>query len=76
MVDRLSSFVVHEKVVEHRAQLGGQAGQEVDHTQPCHTDLGPGEVERDEEQEAEQRDTCQEGVKRINRVRSNRPKSC
>lgn len=58
MVDGLSALVVHEEVVEDGAQLGRQAGQEVDHAQPRHADLGPGDVERQQHQEAQQRDAC------------------
>ena len=61
MVDRLPSLVVHEEVVDHGAELGRQAGQEVDHTQPGDVDLGPGDVERKEDQEAEQGDACGTG---------------
>lgn len=56
VVDWLPSLVVHEQVVDHRAQLGWQAGQEVHHTQPCHADLRPGDVKRQQHQEANQRD--------------------
>lgn len=56
MVDGLPPLVVHEEVVDHGAQLGRQAGQEVDHAQPRDTDLGPGDVEREENQEAEEGD--------------------
>lgn len=56
MVDGLAALVVHEEVVEDGAQLGRQAGQEVDHAQPRHADLGPGDVERQQHQEAQQRD--------------------
>lgn len=56
MVDGLAALVVHEEVVEDGAQLGRQAGQEVDHAQPRHANLGPGDVERQQHQEAQQRD--------------------
>lgn len=57
VVHGLPPLVVHEEVVHHGAQLGGQAGQEVDHAQPRDADLGPGNVERQQHQEAKQRDT-------------------
>lgn len=56
VVDRLPALEVHEEVVDHRAQLGRQAGQEVDHAQPGDADLRPGDVERQQHQEANQRD--------------------
>lgn len=56
MVDGLPPLVVHEEVVEDGAQLGGQARQEVHHAQPRHADLGPGDVERQQHQEADQGD--------------------
>ena len=65
MVDWLPSLVVHEEVVEHRAQLGGQAGQEVDHAQPGDADLRPGDVERQQHQEANQRDAWKKGRESI-----------
>lgn len=60
VVDGLASLVVHEEVVQDGAQLGRQAGQEVDHAQPCDTDLGPGDVEWQQHQEAEQWDALGE----------------
>lgn len=60
VVDGLSALVVHEQVVEHRAQLGRQAGQEVHHTQPCDADLRPGDVEGKQHQEAQQGDAWEE----------------
>lgn len=56
VVDGLPPLVVHEEVVEDGAQLGGQARQEVHHAQPRHADLGPGDVERQQHQEADQGD--------------------
>lgn len=49
--------MVHEEVVDHWAQLRRQAGQEVHHAEPRHGDLRPGDVEREQHQEAEQRDS-------------------
>lgn len=60
VVDGLPSLVVHEEVVEHGAQLGRQAGQEVHHAQPRNADLRPGDVERQQHQEANQRDAWRE----------------
>lgn len=56
VVDGLPSLVVHEEVIEHGAQLGRQASQEVHHAQPRDADLRPGNVERQQHQEANQRD--------------------
>lgn len=60
MVDRLPSLVVHEEVIEHGSQLGRQASQEVHHAQPRDADLRPGNVERQQHQEANQRDAWRE----------------
>lgn len=57
VVDGLPSLVVHEEVVDHRAELGRQASQEVHHAQPGDADLRPGDVERQQHQEADQRDS-------------------
>lgn len=56
VVDGLPALVVHEQVVDHGAQLRRQAGQEVHHAQPGDADLRPGDVEREQHQEANQRD--------------------
>lgn len=56
VVDGLPSLVIHEEVIQHGAQLGRQAGQEVHHTQPGDTNLRPGNVERQQHKEAKQRD--------------------
>lgn len=61
MVDGLPPLVVHEEVVEDGAQLGRQARQEVHHAQPRHADLGPGDVERQQHQEADQGDAWERG---------------
>lgn len=60
VVDGFPSLVVHEEVIEHRAQLGRQASQEVHHAQPRDADLRPGNVERQQHQEANQRDAYRE----------------
>lgn len=57
VVDGLASLVVHEEVIKHGAQLWREAGQEVNHAQPRDTDLRPGDVERKQHQEADQRNT-------------------
>jgi len=56
VVDGLPPLVVHEEVVEHGAQLGRQACQEMHHAQPRDADLRPGDVDRQQHQEAHQRD--------------------
>lgn len=60
VVDRLAALVVHEEVIDHGAQLGGETGQEVHHAQPRDADLRPGNVERQQHQEAKQWDTWRE----------------
>lgn len=57
VVHMLSSHVVHEHMVHHRAHGGAEAGQVVDHTQPDAVHLHPGDAERQQHQEKEKRDT-------------------
>lgn len=61
MVDGLPSLVVHEEVIEHGAQLGRQTSQKVHHAQPRDADLRPGDVERQQHQEANQRNAWRGG---------------
>jgi len=50
-----SSYVVHEQMVDHRADGGAEAGQVVDDTNPGAVHLHPGDTKRQHHQKKEER---------------------
>lgn len=56
VVHMFSSYMVHENMVDHRANGGAEAGQVVDHTDPDTVHLHPGDTKRQQHQEEEKRD--------------------
>lgn len=51
VVHMFTSHVVHEHMVDHRAHSGTEAGQIVDHADPCVVHLHPGNAEGQQHQE-------------------------